>query len=229
MLDARDGRLLTQPIKGTALRGGQADEDAARAASLFASAKDRAELAMIVYLERNDLGRVARPGSVEVGAFPRLESFASVHHLLADVTAELAPGRDALDALAVLFPGGSITGAPKLAAMEELARLEGEGRGFFTGSLGFLDACDSARFNILIRTLVWHGRAPAAPGEATEAEVELQVGGGITWRSDAVEEERETRVKGAALAALLRAEGEAPETLGIELRREADPRLESRP
>jgi anthranilate/para-aminobenzoate synthase component I len=132
---------------------------------------------------------------------------------VADVHALLERGKDTVDALAALFPGGSITGAPKLAAMEHLAALEGHGRGFFTGSLGFLDVRGEATFNILIRTLVWH----ALPGGSEEAEVEFHVGGGITWRSQAALEEEETRVKGAALAALLCGAGETPDTLGIDL------------
>lgn len=212
LLEVQGRYLRTCPIKGTLGRSADPEEDARRARALLASAKDRAELAMIVDLERNDLGRVARPGSVRVGEFPRLASFASVHHLLADVEAELEQGRDALDALAALFPGGSITGAPKLAAMEHLADLEGQGRGLFTGSLGFLDLRGAARFNILIRTLVWHA------DDDGSAEVEFHVGGGITWRSDPAAEEEETRVKGAALAALLHGAGEEPDTLGVELR-----------
>ncbi|MBL8857062.1 MAG: anthranilate synthase component I family protein [Planctomycetes bacterium] len=185
----------TRPIKGTAARASDPRVDAEQAAALLASGKDRAELAMIVDLERNDLGRVARIGSVRAEAFPRLETYASVHHLTADVTAELAPGRDAIDVLLALFPGGSITGAPKIAAMAEIARLEGEGRGFFTGALGFIDVRGHAAWNILIRTLIWR---PDAGGE-----VSFHVGGGITWSSDAAAEERETQAKAAALVAAL--------------------------
>ena len=170
---------------------------------------------MIVDLERNDLARVARPGSVVVGPFPRRMSFATVHHLLADVEARLADGEDALSALAVLYPGGSITGAPKLASMELLARLEEEGRGFFTGSLGFVDVRGEACFNILIRTITWHARGGAGGDRAL---AEFHAGGGITWRSDAHAEEEETRIKGAALTAVLCGEGEPRETLGITLR-----------
>ncbi|MBI5364285.1 MAG: anthranilate synthase component I family protein [Planctomycetes bacterium] len=191
-----DGAVArTRPIKGTIARGKTPAEDAERAARLLASAKDRAELAMIVDLERNDLGRVARAGSVRVEAFPRLETFATVHHLVADVVAEAAPDRDAFDLLAALFPGGSITGAPKLAALRAIAELEGEGRGFFTGAAGFVDTRGRAAFDILIRTLVWR------PGSAPDAsEVAYHVGGGITWSSDAAEEDAETLAKGAALA-----------------------------
>jgi len=188
-----DGEIArTRPIKGTAARGTTREDDERRARELLASAKDLAELAMIVDLERNDLGRVCVPGSVRVERHPHLESYATVHHLAADVVGRPRPGRDAVDLLAALFPGGSVTGAPKLAAMAAIARLEGEGRGFFTGALGFVDLRGRATWNILIRTLVWK------PGE-----VSFHVGGGITWSSDARAEDDETLTKGAALAAVL--------------------------
>lgn len=186
----------TRPIKGTIPRGATAEEDAANVRTLLASAKDRAELAMIVDLERNDLGRIAETGSVRVEDFPRLESYASVHHLVADVVCTPRAGVGAVDALAALFPGGSITGAPKLRSMELIAELEGEGRGFFTGSLGFLGLDGRAVFNILIRSLLWR------PGE-----VSFRVGGGITWASDPAAEDEETLAKGAALARALSAPG----------------------
>jgi len=195
----------TRPIKGTVARGRDADEDARNAAALLASEKDLAELAMIVDLERNDLGRVACPGAVRVAGFPTLQTYATVHHLVADVEADLAEGRDALDVLAALFPGGSITGAPKLASMEAIAELEGEGRGFFTGSLGFVDLDGAARFNILIRTLVRRAAGPGAPGDVT-----FHVGGGVTWASDAAEEDAETMHKAAGLLAALGAARGAP-------------------
>jgi len=191
----------TRPIKGTAPRGATPEEDRARAAALCASEKDRAELAMIVDLERNDLGRVAEVGSVVVEPFPRLQSYAAVHHLVADVAARPRAGVDALDVLAALFPGGSVTGAPKLRAMEIIAALEGEGRGFFTGSLGLIDLRGRALFNILIRTLLWRRVGPAR-GEAS-----FRVGGGITWASDPEAEDQETLAKARALAAAL--EGDA--------------------
>jgi para-aminobenzoate synthetase component 1 len=178
----------TRPIKGTARRSGDALEDRALADELLASSKDRAELAMIVDLERNDLGRVARPGAVTVESFPTLTSYARVHHTSADVVAIVRPGVGAFDVLTALFPGGSVTGAPKLAAMAAIARLEGEGRGFYCGSLGFVDTRGAAAFNILIRTLLWR------PGE-----ISFRVGGGITWPSIAAAEDRETLDKAAGL------------------------------
>jgi para-aminobenzoate synthetase component 1 len=196
----------TRPIKGTAPRGATPEEDRARAAALLASAKDRAELAMIVDLERNDLGRVAQVGSVSVEPFPRLESYAAVHHLVADVACRPRPEVDALDVLASLFPGGSVTGAPKLRAMEVIAALEGEGRGFFTGSLGLVDLRGRALLNILIRTLLWR---PAGPGRG---EASFRVGGGITWASDPELEDQETLAKARALARALEGDPAAPAT-----------------
>ncbi len=189
-----DGSVArTRPIKGTAPRGTDAESDARLATELLASAKDAAELAMIVDLERNDLGACAVPGGVRVEAFPKLETYASVHHLTADVTARVRSGVDAFDLLAKLFPGGSITGAPKLAAMDAIAELEGVGRGFFTGSLGFVDTRGHAAWNILIRTFVWR------PRENGAGELCFHVGSGITWSSDAELEERETAHKAAGL------------------------------
>jgi para-aminobenzoate synthetase component 1 len=194
--DADGPRARTRPIKGTAPRASDAAEDRASAAALLASVKDRSELAMIVDLERNDLGRIARPGGVEVHGFPSLESYASVHHLAADVVARPRAGIDALACLAALFPGGSVTGAPKLRSMEVIAELEGEGRGFAYGSLLALDTRGVLTANLLIRTLIWRPR----PGPEGAGQVGFRVGGGITWGSDAAAEEAEAEAKGARLA-----------------------------
>ena len=190
----RCGRALTRPIKGTLPRGATPEQDRALAAQLLASEKDRAELSMIVDLERNDLGSVALPGGVRVDPFPQLQSFSTVHHLMADVHAELPPERDAVDLLSALFPGGSITGAPKLRSMEVIAELEQEGRGFAYGSILMLDTRGRCLANILIRTLIWR---PAAAGGG---EVTYRVGGGITYASDAALEEAESLAKGLGLA-----------------------------
>lgn len=189
-------RARTRPIKGTAPRSSDPEEDAALAKALLASEKDRAELAMIVDLERNDLARIAR-SSVTVDAMARLERYASVQHLVSDVSAEMRPGVSTLELLAALFPGGSITGAPKLRSMEIIAGIEGAGRGFFTGSLGFVDSRGAASFNILIRSLLWRDGTGTDP----VADVSLRVGGGITWASDARAEDAETLHKAASLFA----------------------------
>src|SRR5262249_54698280 len=144
--------------KGTAPRGADERADADARERLLASPKERAELAMIVDLERNDLGRVAVPGGVWVEGFPSLESYASVHHLMADVLARPRPEVDALACLAALYPGGSITGAPKLRSMEAIAALEREGRGFAYGSLLALDTRGVSWASLLIRTLLWRAR-----------------------------------------------------------------------
>ncbi|HIG87677.1 MAG TPA: anthranilate synthase component I family protein [Planctomycetes bacterium] len=216
LLECSGGKLRSRPIKGTLPRGRTLAEDRIRAKELLASEKDRAELAMIVDLVRNDCSRVAEVGSVRVGPLPELESHASVLHLAADVSAQLAPGRTALDALRALFPGGSISGAPKLRSMEAIAALEGEGRGFFTGSLGFLDCAGNGLFNILIRSLVVRSKRVDGVLKSTQ-EVTFWVGGGITAASDPAAEERETRVKGARLAAALAGEAAPEEALGLPL------------
>lgn len=198
-----DGQTArTRPIKGTAPRDREPLADERLARGLLESAKDRAELAMIVDLARNDLGRVARAGTVRVTDFPLLESFASVHHLVGEVRATPRPGSGAFELLQALFPGGSISGAPKLASMGLIAELEGEGRGFFSGSAGFLDTRGRAAFNILIRTMLWRPR-PEAAHSWERGEVSYHVGGGITWSSQAEAEDRETLDKGAGLAAAL--------------------------
>ena len=180
----RGGRVQTDPIKGTRPRGGTREEDRALAAELLASGKDRAENVMIVDVLRNDLGRVCRPGSVRVPRLCRLERTAAVQHLVSTVTGRLAPGRDAFDLLAASFPGGSITGAPKIRAMEILEELEPVRRGPYTGAALWLGPDGAMGSSILIRTLVADGRR-----------LTLHVGGGITWRSDPAAEWQETVVK----------------------------------
>ena len=182
-LDA-GGRVRTDPIKGTRPRGRTRPEDRALAAELLASGKDRAENTMIVDVLRNDLGRVCRPGSVRVPRLWRLERTPSVQHLVSTVTGRLAPGRDAFDLLAATFPGGSITGAPKIRAMELIESLEQVRRGPYCGAALWIDAGGAMGSSILIRTFVADGRR-----------LTLHVGGGITWRSDPAAEWEETRTK----------------------------------
>jgi para-aminobenzoate synthetase component 1 len=179
-----DGRVATNPIKGTRPRGRDRDDDRRLARELLASAKDRAENVMIVDVLRNDLGRVCSSGSVRVPRLCRLERTAAVQHLVSTVTGRLAAGRDAFDLLRASFPGGSITGAPKIRAMELLERLEPVRRGPYTGIAGWLGPDGAMGTSILIRTFV-------ADGER----LSLHVGGGITWRSDPTEEWDETVAK----------------------------------
>ncbi|HET9457313.1 MAG TPA: anthranilate synthase component I family protein [Candidatus Limnocylindrales bacterium] len=178
------GIVKADPIKGTRPRGRTRDEDRALACELLASDKDRAENVMIVDVLRNDLGRVSVPGSVRVPRLCRLERTAAVQHLVSTVTGRLAPGRDAFDLLAASFPGGSITGAPKIRAMEILERLEPVRRGPYTGALGWIGPDGAMATSILIRTFVADGRR-----------LTLHVGGGITYRSDPAAEWDETVAK----------------------------------
>jgi para-aminobenzoate synthetase component I len=187
-LRVRGREIETCPIKGTVGRGATAEEDERRKHWLLASAKNRAELAMIVDLMRNDLGRVCRPGTIQVQDFPRLESFASVHHLVATVTGELEPHRSVFDLIRASFPGGSIIGAPKIRAMEIIEELEPVRRGIFTGAIGYLGFNGVSDLNIAIRTmLVQAGRAF------------IQVGGGIVADSVPQEEYEECLLKGRLL------------------------------
>ncbi len=178
------GRVTADPVKGTRPRGRTREEDRLLAADLLASGKDRAENVMIVDVLRNDLGRVCVPGSVRVPRLLRLERTAAVQHLVTTVSGQLAAGRDAFDLLRAAFPGGSITGAPKIRAMQILERLELVRRGPYTGAIGWLGADGAMATAIAIRTFVADGRR-----------LTLHVGGGITWRSDPGEEWAETVAK----------------------------------
>jgi para-aminobenzoate synthetase component 1 len=178
------GIVSADPIKGTRPRGRTRDEDRALARELLASAKDRAENVMIVDVLRNDLGRVSVPGTVRVPRLCRLERTAAVQHLVSTVTGRLAAGRDPFDVLRASFPGGSITGAPKIRAMEILRELEPTRRGPYTGALGWIGPDGSMATSILIRTLVADG-----------TRLSLHVGGGITYRSDPAAEWDETVAK----------------------------------
>jgi para-aminobenzoate synthetase component 1 len=182
-LDA-DGYVTTDPIKGTRPRGRTREQDRELACELLASEKDRAENVMIVDVLRNDLGRVCAPGTVRVPRICRLERTAAVQHLVSTVTGRLDEGRDAFDLLAASFPGGSITGAPKIRAMELLEELEPVRRGPYTGSLGWIGPDGAMAMSILIRTFVADG-----------ARLSLHVGGGITYRSDPGAEWDETVAK----------------------------------
>jgi para-aminobenzoate synthetase component 1 len=180
--------LETRPIKGTVARLPDPAADLEQSARLLASAKDHAELLMIVDLARNDLGRVATPGTVRVTARHDLETYATVHHLVATVVAELAEGLDRFDAVRALHPGGSITGAPKVRAMQIIAELEPVPRHAYTGALGYLGYDGDADLAIAIRTITCSG------GRAS-----YHVGGGITWDSSPVSEYQETLDKGRAM------------------------------
>jgi para-aminobenzoate synthetase component 1 len=187
-LSLSEGRTQTNPIKGTAPRSADPAQDKRNAEGLKASLKDRAENIMIVDLLRNDLSKVCTPESVTVESLCALESFAKVHHLVSTVSGVLSQGRDALDLLKACFTGGSITGAPKIRAMEIIEELEDMRRGPYTGALGWIGFDGAMDTNILIRSLVY------ANGTAS-----LNVGGGITARSEPEAEYTETLDKAAGM------------------------------
>lgn len=186
--ECRDGRIETRPIKGTRRRAGLPEADLFGGDALRLSEKDRAENVMIVDLLRNDLSRVCRPESVRVARLCELETYAFVQHLVSSVVGIPAPGRTAVDVLEAAFPGGSITGAPKVRAMEIIAELEPTARGAYCGSLGYFGADGNSDTNILIRTVTAGGGWWQAP-----------VGGGITAASDPLRELEETWHKAEGL------------------------------
>ncbi|HEX7775300.1 MAG TPA: aminodeoxychorismate synthase component I, partial [Parvibaculum sp.] len=184
----RGGQVETKPIKGTRPRGRTASEDAAFAADLLTSEKDRAENVMIVDLLRNDLSRVCADHSVIVEKLCALESFANVHHLVSTVRGTLRDGETSADLLAACFPGGSITGAPKLRAMEIIAELEPTTRGPYCGAIGYLGFDGAMDTSIAIRTMLVEGRR-----------ITFQAGGGIVADSDPASEYDETLAKARAM------------------------------
>jgi para-aminobenzoate synthetase component 1 len=192
-LTRRQHQVATFPIKGTRRRGADPQTDAALAHALQADPKERAEHVMIVDLERNDLGRVCRTGSVRVEAFAEVYSFPSLHHLVSQVAGELRPGVTLADVLRATFPGGSITGAPKIRAMEIIDELEPVARGFYTGAIGFIGCGGDAIFNLAIRTAV------ASRGRFT-----YHAGGGIVADSVPTREYDETLLKAQPFFAALR-------------------------
>jgi para-aminobenzoate synthetase component 1 len=191
-LQVRNGRVETRPIKGTRPRAGHPRLDAGLAEELRVSEKDRAENVMIVDLLRNDLSKNCAPGTVKVPRLFDVESYATVHHLVSTVTGELKAGRDALDLLRGCFPGGSITGAPKLRAMQIIEELEPHRRGVYCGALGYIGFDGNMDLNITIRTLVHsHGV------------IRCWAGGGIVADSRLEDEYQETFDKASAMLKLL--------------------------
>jgi para-aminobenzoate synthetase component 1 len=186
-----EGVVETRPIKGTRPRGSSAAEDQASALQLQASAKDRAENVMIVDLLRNDLGRVCRFGSVRVEALCRLESYAYVHHLVSEVRGQLRNGLGAVDLLRATFPGGSVTGAPKIRAMQIITELEQVARGPYCGSLGYIGFDGTMDTNLLIRTFT-----------IGKGWMQFPVGGGIVADSDPNNEYAETWHKAQGMLAV---------------------------
>jgi para-aminobenzoate synthetase component 1 len=191
-LDENRRQVETRPIKGTRPRGLGPMHDAALGRALEESEKDRAENVMIVDLLRNDLSRVCRPGTVRVPELFALERHPTVHHLVSTVLGELDPAADAVDLLRAAFPGGSITGAPKVRAMEIIAELEPTSRAVYCGSIGYLSATGAMDTSIVIRTFL-----------ALRGQVYFQAGGGIVADSDPELEYRETVDKARALIEVL--------------------------
>ncbi|MGD9506272.1 MAG: aminodeoxychorismate synthase component I [Syntrophobacteraceae bacterium] len=181
-----DGSYIeSRPIKGTRKRGGNAEEDEALREELLASSKDDAELSMIVDLLRNDLGRICQPRTVRVDEHKRLEAYKNVHHLISIVSGKLRQDASYGDIIRATFPGGSITGCPKIRAMEIIDELEPHVRHVYTGSIGYLGWHENLDLNIAIRTATIHG-----------GKCRFSVGGGIVYDSNGDEEYKETLDKG---------------------------------
>ena len=191
-VSVQNGTVKTEPVKGTRPRGSNAQQDRLLADELRSHPKDRAENLMIVDLLRNDLGKNCVPGSVRVPKLFEVESFANVHHLVSMVEGQLASGHDALDVLRDCFPGGSVTGAPKLRAMQIIEQLEPHRRGVYCGAIGYAGFDGNMDSNIAIRTLVHDGD-----------KIHCWAGGGIVADSDMAAEYQETLDKASAMLELL--------------------------
>lgn len=191
-LQVHGKHVETRPIKGTRPRSLNADEDANNAIELQNSPKDRAENLMIVDLLRNDISKVCEAGSVRADNLFALESFANVHHLVSTVTGKLAEGKTAIDLLRACFPGGSITGAPKLRSMEIIEELEPNRRGLYCGSIGYIGFDGNMDTNIAIRTAIY-----------SHDEIRFYAGGGIVADSELDKEHRETLDKASSMLALI--------------------------
>ena len=194
LVSVREGRVQTRPIAGTRPRL-EGDDEAERIRELVGHPKERAEHVMLIDLERNDLGRVCVPGSVEVDELMVVESYTHVHHIVSNVRGRLRDGASPGEVIAAVFPGGTITGCPKVRCMQVIAELEGRGRGAYTGSLGYLDRNGDMDLNILIRSAWLAGDT-----------LELRAGAGLVVDSVAAAELEETRAKARGL---LRALGSA--------------------
>jgi len=193
LLAIRGDLAETRPIAGTRPRGATPTEDEALIRSLLANEKERAEHVMLIDLERNDLGRFCRGGTVQVGEYMSVESYAHVHHIVSNVSGRLREDVSPIDALRAVFPGGTITGCPKFRCMQIIAELEGAGRGAYTGSIGYVNRDGSCDFNILIRTITASGRR-----------IGLRAGAGIVADSNPLQELAETRAKAEGLLRALK-------------------------
>lgn len=195
-LQVFNGHVETRPIKGTRPRSLDAEQDKLNAESLQNSLKDRAENLMIVDLLRNDISKACEIGTVRADHMFALESFANVHHLVSTVTGKLAVGMTAIDLLRACFPGGSITGAPKLRAMEIIEELEPNRRGLYCGAIGYIGFDGNMDTNIAIRTAIY-----------SQGEIRFYAGGGVVADSELTKEYRETLDKASSMLELLKAFG----------------------
>jgi anthranilate synthase component 1 len=198
LVSVRQGRICTRPIAGTHPRSANAEEDRALAQALVRNPKERAEHVMLVDLERNDLGRICRAGSVRTDESLVVESYRHVHHIVSNICGNLKNGTTPAQVIRAVFPGGTITGCPKLRTMQIIAELEGMARGAYTGSMGYINRDGSLDLNILIRTLMLDGES-----------VQLRAGGGIVADSDPDRELNETRAKAKGMLAALAKTGTA--------------------
>jgi anthranilate synthase component 1 len=195
LLSIRGGTVSTRPIAGTRPRGASPERDAALIKSLLHNEKERAEHVMLIDLERNDLGRICAGGSVRVDEYMAVESYAHVHHIVSNVSGVLRDGVSPIDAIRAMFPGGTITGCPKVRCMEIIAELEGAGRGAYTGAIGYLNRDGSCDLNILIRTIT-----------ARSNDLRFRAGAGIVADSNPMQELAETRAKAEGLLRALKAQ-----------------------
>ncbi len=195
LVETRGRAVQTRPIAGTRPRSRQQAQDRALSRELIGHPKERAEHIMLIDLERNDLGRVCEPGSVEVNELMVVESYAHVHHIVSNVRGRLRAAANPVDVIAALFPGGTITGCPKVRCMEIIAELEKVGRGFYTGSMGYLSRDGTMDLNILIRSMYVQGRS-----------LHFRTGAGIVADSIAEREVGETEAKARGLLLALGAE-----------------------
>lgn len=195
-LSLKDGVVQTRPIKGTRPRGETPEEDMRNRRELMNSEKDKSELLMIVDLERNDLSRVCKKGTIEVTELFEIEEYPTVFHLVSNIRGEIKEDKDIIDCIRVAFPGGSITGAPKIRAMEIIDELEKVRRNIYTGSIGYLGFDGGADVNIVIRTIM-----------IKDGTAYFGAGGGITWESELEFEYEETFHKAKALMRALSSKG----------------------
>ena len=203
LLSIRGGIVSTRPIAGTRPRGTSPESDAALVESLLSNEKERAEHVMLIDLERNDLGRVCVGGTVRVDEYMGLETYAHVHHIVSSVSGRLRDDVSPVQVIRALFPGGTITGCPKVRCMEIIAELEGEGRGAYTGSIGYLNRDGSCDLNILIRTLT-----------ADLASLKFRAGAGIVADSNPSQELAETRAKAKGMLRALETDAETDAETG---------------